>query len=420
MRPIPICALAVLVLGALSVPAARAQDDDYYISVPSFGAIMRVDALTGNATSFVAGMGVPFYGVWADDGNLYMPDRSLGVVFRVSPTGVASALTAGGFLQSPITAVLAPEGALIVSDLFLGTIVHVDAAGHQTLLADEASSGGLLANPGGLAMGPDGLVYVSNNENDTVVRLDPATGVVEPVSDGGGLLNDAGGIVVDNAGNAYVANYSGDSITRILLETGEARMFCDDPFMNSPNDVRLAPQGGLHVTMKNSALVHIDVRGQLTLLHQDQGFGAYDGVALKAYRTPCSGAFVPYGTGLAGTGGFVPRLGGLFAPCPGTTAAIEMEDIKGGAFGSLAWGLSPWAVPFKQGQLLVDISPPGGLIPLAFPGVGPGGGALTLDFTLPDTAALTGLSIHLQVLVADPGAPAGVAMSNGLEERIGG
>ncbi|MHC5209146.1 MAG: Vgb family protein [Planctomycetota bacterium] len=420
MRPRPSCALALFVLGAALVPNVRAQDDDYYISVPSFGAIFRVDAETGVPTPFAAGMAVPFYGVWADDGNLYMPDRTLGVVFRVGPTGDVSTLTAGGFLESPITAVLAPDDALIVSDIFLQTIVHVDAVGTQTLIADAVSSNGLLDGPGGLAMGSDGLVYVSNNLSNSVVVLDPDTGDVQPVSDGQGLLDDAGGIVVDNAGNAYVANYGSNTIVRILLETGEARIFCDDPAMISPNDVRLAPQGGLHVTTKNSSLVHIDARGQLTLLHNEPTFGAYDGVAMKAYRTPCNGAFVPYGTGLAGAGGFEPRLRGLFAPCPGVSAAIEMEQIAGGALGSLAWGLSPVSVPFKQGQLLVSLGPPGGLIPLAFPGVGPGGGALTLDFQIPQVASLIGVSVYLQVLVSDPGAPAGVAMSNGLEERIGG
>jgi hypothetical protein len=174
------------------------------------------------------------------------------------------------------------------------------------------------------------------------------------------------------------------------------------------------------VTSKNGVLGHIDPKGQLTPLLQDGSFGAFDGVASKQYFEPCSGAFVPYGAGLAGSGGFVPRLHGLFAPCPGATAAIEMEDVLGGAFGSLAWGLLPAAAPFKQGTLLVGLGPPGGLIPLAFPGSGDGGAALTLDFTLPDLPALTGASLYLQVLVADPGAPAGVSMSNGLEERIGG
>jgi sugar lactone lactonase YvrE len=424
MHPTPLRALARLVLGAALAaalaPTARAQDDDYYISVPSFGAIFRVDAETGAATPFAAGMGIPFYGVWAADGNLYMPDRGLGIVFRIGPGGAVSVLTAGGLLPSPITVLLAPGGGFIVSDVFAQTVVHVDAAGQQTLIADAAGSNGLLSGPGGLALGPDGLVYVSNNISNTIVSVDPHTGAIEPISDGQGLLDDAGGIAVDNAGNAYVANYGSNTIARILLESGETRIFCDDPFMFSPNDVRLAPGGGLHVTMKNSALGHIDARGQLTVLHQETMFGAYDGVALKAYLTPCTGAFLPYGAGLAGSGGFVPKLRGLFAPCPGVTAAIEMEDIRGGAFGSLAWGLSSAAVPFKQGQFLVGLGPPGGLIPLVFPGTGPGGGALTLDFTLPDLPSLSGLSLYLQVLVADPGAPAGVALSNGLEELIGG
>jgi len=183
--------------------------------------------------------------------------------------------------------------------------------------------------------------------------------------------------------------------------------------------VRLAPEGGLHVTLKNGAMVRIDARGQLTVLHEDALLGAWDGVATEAYLSPCSGQFLPYGAGLAGSGGVVPELRGIFAPCPGVHAGLELTGLLGGSFGSLAWGIAATNVPFKQGALLVSINPPGGLIPLFFPGAGPGGGALTLSFTLPGTAALTGLSLYLQGLVADPGAPAGISMTNGLEERIG-
>lgn len=409
--------LAVLACAGL-LPAARAGDD-YYISIPEFGAIYKIDGDSGAITPFASGMSIPFYGTFAPDGNLYMPDRGVGVVWKVSPTGVVTPFAAGGWLQSIVTLTLAPGGGFVAADIFQQTIVHIDDEGQQTLIADVASSGGLLQGPGGIAYAPDGTLYVANNSGNNIVKVDDQTGVVTPFSDAQGLLDRPAGVVIDHAGNLFVCDYGAEDIVRIRLDTGLASVFCDDPFIIHPNDLRLAPEGGLHLTMDNSALARIDAKGHLSVLHEDAALGPWDGVATEAYLSPCSGQFLPYGAGLSGSGGVVPELRGIFAPCPGTHAGLELVGLLGGSFGSLAWGVAPTNVPFKQGALLVNINPPGGLIPLFFPGAGPGGGALTLSFTLPGTAALSGLSIYLQALVADPGAPAGISMTNGLEERIG-
>lgn len=417
MHPKLLLVVAVLT-GAALAPPARAGDD-YFISIPLFGSVYRIDGASGAMTPFASGMSIPFYGTFAPDGNLYMPDRGLGVIWKISPAGVVTPFAAGGWLSSIVTLTRAPGGGFVAADIFMETVVHIDETGHQTLIADVASSGGLLSGPGGIGYGPDGTLYVSNNSNGTIVSIDDSTGAVAMVSDAQGLLDRPAGLAVDNAGNLFVANYGTNDIVRIRLDTGLATVFCADPFMVQPNDVRLAPEGGLHVTMASSALARIDARGQLTVLHEDEALGDWDGVATPAYLSPCTGKFLPYGSGLAGSGGVMPELRGLFAPCPGKHAGLEITGLLGNSFGSLAWGIAPVSAPFKQGTLLVAITPPGGLIPLFFAGAGAGGGKLTLSFTLPGSPSLTGLSIYMQVLAADPGAPAGVSMTNGLEERIG-
>ncbi len=411
-------ARAGLLLGALCAPAAASPDDDYYISVPAFGQIWRLDAQTGDLSPFASGLGIPFYGTWAPDGFLYVPDRALGAVFRISDAGQVTPFSAGGLLESVVTVVVAPDGGLIASDIFQQNIVRLLPDGSQLLLADVASSGGLLDYPGGLGYGPDGTLYVANNLGGTIASVDDRTGATSLVSDGGGLLTAPGGLAVDNAQNLYVANYGDGNIVRLRLDDGDAEVFCDDPLLLHPNDVRLAPGGGLHVTM-DFRLAHIDALGQLSVVKEEPGFGAWDGVASKAYNAPCAGSFTRYGSGLAGSGGHVPRLRGLFAPCPGAQAGLELDRLLGGTSGVLAWGLAPAAAPFKQGTLHVSLGPPGGLIPLFFPGDLPGSGALRLAFTLPDDPALAGLALHLQALALDPGAPAGVSLSNGLLESIG-
>jgi hypothetical protein len=409
----------LLALLLAAAPLAHAGDP-IEISMPMLGAIYRFDPDTGALTPFCTGLGIPFYGTWADDGFLYMPDRQFGVIWRISDAGVVHPFAAGGWLSSVVTVLVAPDGSLVASDVFQETIVRLDADGHQTLIADAASSGGLLSGPGGMAYGPDGTLYVANNLSNTIVAVDDVSGAVRLVSDGQGLLQGAGGICVDGAGNLFAANYGTSGlITRIRLDTGEASVFCQNPTLIAPNDLRLLPKGGLRVTTANHVLGVLDATGQLAVLTAQDGLGDWDGNVSRSDRPACSGRFLPYGAGLAGSGGFVPELRALFSPCPGASVALEMRGLLGGAHGSLVWGVAPASLPFKGGHLLVSLGPPGGLIPFVFPGVGPGGGEALLPFTFPDDPALSGLSVYLQVLAADAGAVHGVSQSNGLQEQIG-
>ncbi len=421
MRDVPRIAACLLSLVAAAAPAVALDEDDYYLSLPSGpqgGGIYRLDSDTLLLEPFAVGLGIPFYGVWSVDGSLYIPDRALGAVFKISDTGVITPFAAGGLLSTPVTIAESPSGQLAVSDIFQETVVLLDAQGNQTLLHDAVTSGGLIAGPGGLGYGPDGTLYVSNNTNDTVAGIDTG-GQAFLASDGGGLLNQPGGLAVDGSGNLFIASYNSNLIVRIRLATGEAEVFCDDPFMVRPNDVKLSHLGGLLVTTRNSSLVHIDALGQLSVISQDTSTGEWDGVAVPNDHPPCTGRFIPYGAGLAGSAGITPELGGIFSPCIGAGTAIEVRGVLGGTTGSLAWGIGPGSVPFKQGQLLVDVTQAWALIPLVFPGVGAGAGRIVVPFELPDEPLFVGISLYLQVLAVDPGAPAGVSMSNGLQELIG-
>ncbi len=410
--------LRTALLAALLAAPARAADP-IEISAAAMGQILRLDPDSGALTVWCSGLGIPFYGVWADDGYLYMPDRAIGVVWKIDAAGDPKPFAAGGWLSGVVTVLQAPDGSLVASDVFNDTLVRLSPTGAQTLIADAASSGGLLFGPGGMDYGPDGTLYVANNLSNTIVAVDDQSGAVSLVSDGQGLLSQPGGVAVDGAGNLFVANYGSSVITRVRLDTGAAEVFCAEPGMISPNDVRLLPDGGLRVTTKNYSLYLVDALGQATLVKKQDGWGEWDGNVSKSDEPQCSGRYLPYGAGLAGSGGHVPELRAVFSPCPGAAVALEAKGILGGATGALAWGLAPAALPFKGGTLLVQLGPPGGLIPLVFPGVGAGGGALALPFTFPEDPSLSGASVFLQVLAADPGAPKGVSLSNGLEEQIG-
>lgn len=145
--------------------------------------------------------------------------------------------------------------------------------------------------------------------------------------------------------------------------------------------------------------------------------------ALRVVSGVCNGQVLPYGAGLAGSGGFVPALAASGCPAPGTPVTLSVLDGLSAATAMLLIGLTPVSIPFKQGELLVD---PGAAVlisvPLSLsaglPGI-PGGGTLDLDLLLPDDPGLSGLSLVFQVLVQDPGAAAGWAMTGGLQWVLG-
>src|SRR5690606_35813545 len=134
---------------------------------------------TGVATTFVSGLGIPFYGFWTPAGKMYMPDRLYGAVFEIDEQGNVGLLTAGGLLSSVVTVAPSPDGGLVASDLPLDHVVHVAPDGTQTLIHDAASSNGLLDGPGGLAYAPNGDLYVANNVANTIVRIAP-DGTISP------------------------------------------------------------------------------------------------------------------------------------------------------------------------------------------------------------------------------------------------
>lgn len=128
---------------------------------------------------------------------------------------------------------------------------------------------------------------------------------------------------------------------------------------------------------------------------------------------------VPYGAGLAGSGGFVPVLGSSGgAPRFGNPDwALELSQALGGSTSVMLVGFGPASLPFKQGTVLVDLfGGPGLMIFLPVfgtPGAA-GAGFFTLPAPVPEEPLYAGLTWYSQFLVQDPGAPAGWAMTNGV------
>ena len=127
----------------------------------------------------------------------------------------------------------------------------------------------------------------------------------------------------------------------------------------------------------------------------------------------------PYGSGLSGSGGFVPVLGSTGgAPRMGNPDwTILISKGLGGKPCTVLIGFAPASLPFKQGTLLVNIASFPYLsltLPLSGPLNAPGAGAFSLPAPAPTAPMFIGLTWYAQAFVPDAGAPAGIAMSNGM------
>ncbi len=130
----------------------------------------------------------------------------------------------------------------------------------------------------------------------------------------------------------------------------------------------------------------------------------------------CPGTASNYGTGLAGSGGFVPKIS---ATCPivGDYTQVDVTDGPGGAHGCLMLGLQPASIPAHGGTILVD--PTGESNVHSLSGSLPGEGRFTFPLVIPPNPVLQGMKFYWQAGYLDPGAPTGVTLTDGLEVTVG-
>lgn len=410
-----------LALATVSLaPLALAGDGDYYLSSPATGTIWRGNQKGGGGEAFASGVLIPHYGHFAPDGTFYVPDRGWPALLKISPTGVVSALSAGGVFDKPVTCIPSLDGqALVVSDGGADMILRVDlATGQQTVMFDQTTSGGLFASPDGLAYDDAGNLYVANLTGHNVVKVAP-DGTTTVFADST-LVSQPGGLAIDGAGNLFVANYGASNLVRFRLDTGEGEVFAFDVTkMAHPNDIKLSRSGGIITTTRQSNVCRIDSLGNISVEFNDPNLGEIVGVSAPEDAVPCSGRFIMEESSSVGSGGFSPKMRAIFSPCPGFVHAFEFVDFLGGAPAVLFMGFGPGHMKVAGADFYLN--PALGLItvPFVMPGSGPGNGDLRLQFQIPDSTNLIGANFYFQVLAGDPAMPTGVAWTNRLHEIIG-
>lgn len=255
----------------------------------------------------------------------------------------------------------------------------------------EVSASG--ETPVGLSRGPAGQLILVVDTNSSGVE--PRILQVDPVTLGITVFASPGGFFGDPAINA--GTYVPSTGQAVLLET--------------LTDVLRAYSAGSSGAGSTLALTGTPVSAA--------GSSGEEATLLAVAPSACTGGWMAYGAGLAGSGAFVPTLAGGGCPQPGGGFTLQLAQGLGGATGLLFAGLAPAAVPLKGGTFLV-----GAVVVQVGIGLGgaagvPGAGSLTLPAGLPADPALSGLDVYLQAGFQDAGAVKGVSLTQGVRMEIG-
>jgi len=407
---------------AVAAGSAKADNEDFvYISLPDIHEVHKLDLQTGVMTLFTEGIQNPLYFEIGADGCAYVGDFGLGAIWKVYPDGSKELLSYQGLLGAPLTVAIHPvTGDLYVTDAMYQRIVIVDpVTGDQTSFS-ENSDHGLFYVPGGLTWGRDGNIYMTDHGTHHIIRIYP-DGTAEKLIDGPAAgFQVPAGIEADHCGNLFVCLYINGKIVRVREENGEWEVFCDSPLLHWPNDIEIAPNGGLFCANEaGQRLVHVDSLGQASLVHQDNSVGGWLGVAVPGEHPDVMGGMTELGVGTAGKDGFVPRLRGLFDPSPGMELGYVIDHAAPSTGGLLLYGLEQSAYDVWGGTLWVDFSAYWGWIPFQTSAGPSGQGEKRFRFNHPDGPALEGAEFVMQAVLFDSGNPYNKSMTNGLAVKFG-
>ncbi|MEW6744510.1 MAG: S8 family peptidase [Planctomycetota bacterium] len=131
----------------------------------------------------------------------------------------------------------------------------------------------------------------------------------------------------------------------------------------------------------------------------------------------CRITFKNGGVGLAGSGGYVPRIAGTEGGCAGLYAVHVTEGL-GGTTGVLWVGTQRLTTPAFGGNFYIDLSAPWFALPIVLQGPPGAPGAGYLDFQGADLSGVLGLAVFLQATLLDPGAVQGVSLTGWLKLTV--
>jgi sugar lactone lactonase YvrE len=208
--------------------------------------VLRIDPTTGSTSLVASPVERPFGVARAPSGSIFVSGAAR--LRRVDP-GAAPVVVA----EAPSD--LGPVGIAANGDVYYTTAtrtfrlpasggppVHVAGTGVEGGGGDGGpATSARIAAPHGLAIAADGALLLSDTGNDSLRRVDPATGVITslaPVGIPNGLDVAAGGTI-------YVVEARTSRV--IHFDSSGVRIGAVGPAFNQPNDVEVAADGTLFV-----------------------------------------------------------------------------------------------------------------------------------------------------------------------------
>ena len=234
--------------------------------------VITVVDVTGNEDTAIAlDITVEVPGFDPDDA-MYLLEEGSDSVVKIEPDGTATVIAT----QAEILAATGKsdadmddrgigvdsEGNVFFTEDDSDSILMVAADGSGvSVVASEADiaavTGESGADPKALAVGPDGTIYVSDDKSDSIIAVDPVTGVVSSVINeaaleaalGSSSIDLDGGIVTAADGTIYaVSDGDPDAVFAIDPATGTAQVLASGtPFADLDVYITLAPNGDLIV-----------------------------------------------------------------------------------------------------------------------------------------------------------------------------
>lgn len=353
------------------------------------------------------------FGVELDSGMLYRVDPASAGLTAVGPTGVTN-MAALEF---------AADGTLYGFNVGIGpTLYRIDPT-----TATATAIGPLNINlvfEGSLAFAPDGTAYATNKDNATIptlFRIDLSTGAGTPIGVITGGDHDINGLAwrpdgrlvgLDRVTNSLLAidpTSASSSVIAPLPPTvggvGGMTVYGGVAFFGTSG-----PNGGGSNELWTCDLFTGAATRVGSFAPTIRGFG------ISGLAGFCSGGFLPYGAGLAGTGAIVPALNAGGCPLPGSQVTIEVTRGLGDAHGCLLIGEQRQDLPILGGTLLVV---PLFVIVHRLDGAGAGNGTFSASLRIPADPAFADACLYLQSVYCDPGAVQEVSMTAGVKMTIG-
>jgi sugar lactone lactonase YvrE len=189
-----------------------------------------------------------------------------------------------------------------------------------------------LDHPEGIALGPDGMLY-AGGEAGQVYRVDPGTGTHEQIASTDGF---ALGICLDAAGSVYVCDPGNHAVMRVDAATGAVEPWCQSAAggpLATPNWAAFASDGSMWLS--DSGTEAVDVRDG-RLLHVPAGGGEAELIELEPLHFPNGLCIGPEGL-VYWLESFTPRLRRLtdagpelVADLPGVVPDGVVLDMEGG------------------------------------------------------------------------------------------